>query len=114
MEKRRHSRVTVRGLSADITDGIGCFTGTITDVSRSGFRIVDLPEKITAAASSYTVVISGPDLSYKMTVMPRWWANDIYSKSVGIHIENPPLGWTNSIIRLEPKAEDVWSSVKEF
>lgn len=113
MEKRKHPRLALENLCVDASDGIGFFQGTISDVSRFGFCMLDLPKRINPTAKKMTVVISGHKRSFKMTVMPKWTTNDMVTTSIGVEIGHPPWGWTEFIMTFEPKYnDDAWDIVR--
>lgn len=112
MEQRNHPRLEIKNLSVDASDGVGFFQGMISDVSRFGVCLTDLPKKLTGKAKIMTVVVSGQGKNFKMSVRPRWSNIDGNGRSVGAEILNPPWGWTEFIMQYEPKLQDdVWATV---
>lgn len=113
MDQRHHPRVTIPQFSVDASDGMGFFQGTISDVSRSGFCMTDLPNKINTKVRNLTVIVSGHKKNFKMIVRPKWAAKESFNKSVGVEIDNPPIAWTNLVMRHEPQIEsDAWGTVR--
>ena len=51
--------MTVDSLFADVSDGRGFFSGTVTDLSRFGLCMTDLPAKLDHTSQRLSVVISG-------------------------------------------------------
>ena len=112
MENRRYKRVTITNLSIDASDGIGFFKGMIFDISRIGFRVTDISNKIDSKVKRLTVVVSGQGQNFKMNVKPKWATYNGASKSMGVEISNAPWGWTEFVMNNEPEEEnDVWSAV---
>jgi hypothetical protein len=112
MEKRNHPRIALKNFSVDASDGVGFFQGVISDASRFGLCITDLPKRLNGQAQKMKIIISGPGRNFKMTVRPRWSTDDDGGKSVGAEILNPPWGWTEFIMKFEPqRSEDVWATV---
>jgi len=112
MEKRYHPRVSIENLSADAADGVGFFSGTVTDVSRFGVCLSDFPKKIKGEANKLTIIVSGHGKRFKMNVRPRWSSVYGVCKAIGAEILNPPWGWTEFIMQFEPKvADEVWATV---
>ncbi len=112
MEKRRFQRVSVMGLQADLSDGVGFFSGEIIDISRIGMHLTDLPKNLNEEAQRMTVVISGKGNNFKMLVRPCWATQDGIRKSVGFEIINIPYEWTEFVMGVEPMVErDVWEGV---
>ncbi len=109
MEKRKFQRVTVGGLQADISDGMGFFSGEIGDISRDGILVKDLPKRLNEQVVKMTIVVSGNGCSFKMLIRPRWAELDGLRKSVGFKIINTPWGWSEFAKGCEPKvAVDAW------
>jgi len=113
MEKRRHPRIALKNLCVDVSDGVGFFTGTISDFSRFGFCMTDLPKRLNGKVNKMIVVISGQGKNFKMNVVPRWSADNNPTKSVGAEILNAPWSWTEFAMKYEPVDQDkcVWDSV---
>ncbi len=45
MNKRRHQRVEVQNLVANLSDGVECFSGTVSNISRLGMLLNDIPQR---------------------------------------------------------------------
>lgn len=71
MKQRNHPRLEIKNLSVDASDGVGFFQGVISDVSRFGVCLTDLPKKLNRKAKIMTVVVSGQGKNFKMSVRPR-------------------------------------------
>jgi len=108
MEKRRHQRITVDSLFADVSDGRGFFSGTVTDLSRFGLCMTDLPAKLDHTSQRLSIVISGHGRNFKMLVKPCWVKTATGRKCVGVEIMNTPWAWTEFVIEFEPQPVDVW------
>ena len=57
-----------------------------------------------------TVVITAKDSVFKMKVRPRWHADDGMTDTIGAEIEKAPWEWTEFVINLDKKDEDVWGN----
>lgn len=113
MEKRNHPRIAFKNLSVDASDGVGFFQGIISDASRFGVCVTGLPKRLNDKAKKMTVVISGQGENFKMSVRPRWSTNDGAGKSIGAEILTAPWGWTEFIMKFEPKVhDDAWATVR--
>ena len=115
MEKRRHPRVAVKNLSVDVSDGHRFFSGIVSDVSRFGFRMIDLPKNLNADVKKMTAIISGRGKRFKMIVKPKWSTKESLTKSVGAEILDVPWDWTEFAMDFEPVAHkdaDVWAGVR--
>lgn len=106
MEKRRHQRILIENLWADVSDGKGFYSGMVTDLSRFGLRMTDLPAKLDNN-QRLSIVISGHGRNFKMLVKPRWAQKASAQKSVGVEIVNVPWGWTEFVMQMEPPPTDV-------
>jgi hypothetical protein len=111
MENRYHPRIPVKNFSADASDGDGFFQGMVENISRFGICFKNLPQRINSKSKKIVVVISGNGFNFKMSVRPRWSTLDQQQKSLGAEIINPPWSWTEFVMALEPKNDDVWASV---
>jgi hypothetical protein len=59
MDKRRYQRMEVSNLLADISDGNGFFSGHVSNISRRGMLLHDIPQKLYDQAKKLSLVISG-------------------------------------------------------
>jgi len=116
MEKRRYTRTAINNFSVDVSDGFGFFSGIISDFSRYGLCMTDLPKKMNRDVKKMTVIVSGQGKRFKMNVMPKWLSNkDNFSNSVGAEILDAPRNWTEFAMKFEPKSQQdkcVWDSVR--
>lgn len=111
MGKRVYQRIEIDGLKADVSDGKGFFPGVVSDVSRFGIRMVDLPIRFNEKAIRMTAVISGRNRNFKMLVRPKWFGHSGVRKMVGFEIINTPFDWTDFVMNLEPKEDgSFWHS----
>lgn len=111
MEKRKHQRMEVKNLWADVSDGKGFFSGTVSDLSRFGLCMSDLPGKFDNNSQRISIVISGQGKNFKMLVRPRWSQKEANQKCVGVEIMNAPWGWTEFVMNFEPAPPDVWAEI---
>ncbi len=113
MENRQFQRVDINNLNADISDGIGFFPGTISDISRSGMCMTDLPKRLNDKTNKMTVVVNGQGKNFKMLVRPKWSAETGLRKMVGFEIINTPWQWADFVKKFEtpPDEEDVWDVI---
>jgi len=101
MEKRKHPRIPAHGMSIDVSDGIGCCSGDVRDVSRVGLCLVDMAKRFGKNIDAYTVVASSGEKYFKFRVRPRWERAGRLSKRVGVEIEEAPWQWTEYVMSLE-------------
>lgn len=112
MGNRVYPRVEVIGFQADVSDGMGFFPGEVSDVSRFGLCMKDLPKRVNETSNRMTVVVNGNGKNFKMNVRPKWSQASGLRKTVGFEILNTPYEWTDFILRLEPKDDqDGWDTI---
>lgn len=111
-EKRNHQRIVIKNLSIDASDGITLFHAKISDASRFGLRVTNLPTGINGTVEKMTVVVCGQGRDFIMNIRPKWSTRDGVSNSIGAEILGPPWNWTELIMRLEKKwHDDVWDNI---
>jgi len=101
MEKRKHPRIKIDNLPIDVSDGTRLFQGSVSDISLSGIRINELPDKLNMNAKIITIVFSENKKLFKMEVTPRWHHDNDGRTSMGVKILNTPWNWTDYIIKHE-------------
>ena len=102
MNKRKHPRITISHIEADISDGRGFYTGTVQDISRFGLSITNIPKRLDKDADIYSVILDGPGTHFKLLARPVWEQEDGLNKRIGAQIENSPWTWTEYVMRHEP------------
>lgn len=110
MEKRRHRRMALTGMVADISDGKGFFSGAVHDISRFGLALENLPERINSRVAYLSVIIDGQGGHFKLKIRPLWETEAGSQKSIGGQIENAPFAWTEFVMGFEPESDDIWES----
>ena len=103
MDKRKFPRIGVRGMSIDVSDGIGSCTGTVSDVSRHGLCLANLAAIIGKKTDTFTVVVSKEDRYFKFRVRSRWARVERLNKKMGVEITEVPSKWTAFINDLEAR-----------
>ena len=104
--------MVVGNLRVDISDGSGFFGGTISDLSRFGLKVDNVPKRLDDNAKQLSIIISGKGQNFKVKARPRWTVRQPVSKSVGIEIVHAPFGWTEFVMNLEPDRDDVWGEIQ--
>jgi hypothetical protein len=114
-EKRQHFRMKLKGYIADIADGHFIYGGMVEDISLSGLRLNDRPDKFSVEGKKYSIVVSGgPDsFCYKLKVAPRWRRKNGILVDVGFNIAEAPDGWKAFIQKMLPQVATVSSANKE-
>lgn len=106
MENRKHPRITITQIEADISDGKGFYSGKVTDISRFGLSISEVPKRLDKTADIYSVILDGPGAHFKLLARPIWEEEDGVTKTIGAQIENSPWTWTEYVMRHEPQRDD--------
>ncbi len=101
IEKRKYPRIVVTGMGIDVSDGIGCWSGTVSDVSRNGLCVSDLGLVLGKKTNTYTVVASKGLSHFKFRVKPRWEVVRARSKTMGVEISETPGKWVEYVQNLE-------------
>lgn len=108
-DKRKYPRIAVRDLHFDVSDGIGCCSGNVLDVSQAGLCLADLAKRFGKGIGLYTVVVtSQDDCHWKFRVRPRWEQVGGVSKQVGVEIDAPPRQWITYVRSLESEQKKRW------
>ena len=58
MDRRRHDRIQLNHLLADISDGRGFFSGTVADLSRTGIQLSDVPKRLDKQTKDIWITLS--------------------------------------------------------
>ena len=101
IEKRKHPRIAVTGMGIDVSDGIGSWSGTVSDVSLNGLCVSDLGLVLGKKTGTYTVVASRGLSHFKFRVKPRWEVVWTRSKTMGMEIFETPGKWVEYVQNLE-------------
>jgi len=105
MEKRRHPRIGVRNLSVDINDGDDFFQGMVSNLSRNGICMTDIPNRLKEKAGTMMVIVQMKDEYLRMFIKPRWSCRGEIVKTVGAEIVNIPWRWKEFVMKHEPLSE---------
>jgi hypothetical protein len=106
MGKRAYQRVEVQDFYVDVSDGVGFFPGAVSDISRFGVGMTDLPKRINETVERMTVVVTGQGKTFKMVVKPKWSDQNGLRKKIGCEIINTPYTWTDFVLRIEPREDN--------
>jgi hypothetical protein len=101
MEQRKHPRIVIENIEADISDGKGFYNGAVLDISRFGISITDIPKRLDNSADIYSVILDGPGIHFKLLVRPIWEKENGISKTIGAQIENSPWTWAEFVMNRE-------------
>jgi hypothetical protein len=110
MIKRRHQRIQMQNLIANLSDGVTSFPGTVSNISRLGMLLDDIPQKLRKSQGiKLSITVSAQGKDFKMQVEPKWVSGNEFPK-MGLAIIDPPLDWTLFAMDCEPKDEDIWAA----
>ncbi|MDR9500856.1 MAG: hypothetical protein RI601_03590 [Desulfurivibrionaceae bacterium] len=93
-------------MNAVISDGNFAFEGRVENISRSGFKMADIPAKFNAESSECTAVISNKTRNYKVAIRPIWSTEEGIYKVVGFDILSPPAAWLAFVDELNPEIRE--------
>lgn len=111
MDKRRYKRMGIPNLLAHVSDGAGVFSGTVTDISRFGLLLDDIPSRFNEKANNLSIVVSAKSRNFKMMAMSKWVDQEDYKKRVGLKIMNAPWDWTEFVMECEPPEGEAFSMI---
>jgi len=110
MSKRRHQRIEVKNIVANLSNGVDFFSGTVNDVSRAGMSLADVPKELYDWGKELSITVSAKGRDYKMLVVPKWLSKNYSETRMGLVILDAPLDWTIFILNYEPTDEDIWAA----
>jgi len=100
-EQRRHPRIVTRNMSIDMTDGMGCCSGMIQDVSLAGLCLTDITGRLGKDIDVYTVVATNGHRYFKFRVRPKWEEANGLNKRMGVEIKEPSGAWLEYVRSLD-------------
>jgi hypothetical protein len=109
MNKRRHQRVEVQNLVANLSDGVECFSGTVSDICRLGILLKDIPHRLKSQGKNLSIIVSAKGRDFKMQVEAKWVSGKDSENKMGLAILNPSFDWTLFVMIYEPADEDIWA-----
>ncbi|MDK9707572.1 MAG: PilZ domain-containing protein [Desulforhopalus sp.] len=110
MKKRRHQRVEVQNLVANLSDGVEFFSATVCNISRLGILLNDIPQKLKSQGKKLSIIVSAKGRNFRMQVQQKWVSGNTSEGKMGVEILDPPMGWTVFAMICEPKDEDIWAA----
>ncbi len=113
MDKRRHQRIEVQNLIANLSNGVDSYSGTVSDVSRVGLLVTDIPQELNNQGEKLSIIISTKGKDFKMAVVPKWVSGNKSKNKMGLAILNAPSDWTGFIMNHEQTYEDIWAAATE-
>lgn len=113
MSKRRHQRVGVQNLVANLSDGVDAFLGTVSNISRLGMLLNDIPQRFKNQENKLSIIVTTKGKDFKMQVEPKWVSGNKSETKMGLAILDPPLDWTLFAMICEPADEDIWTEATD-
>ncbi len=111
MDKRRYRRMEIPDVRVDVSDGVGFFSGTVTDISRVGLLLDDISRRFNDQVNNLSIVVSTKGRNFKMLATSKWVDEENYTKRVGIKILNAPWDWTEFVMECEPPEGEAFSRI---
>jgi len=69
MNKRRHQRIEVQNLVANLSNGVDSYSGTVSDVSPVGLLVTDTLQELNNQGEKLSIIISVKGKDFKMAVV---------------------------------------------
>ena len=110
MNKRRHQRIEVQNVVANLSDVFDSFSGIVNDVSHNGISLADIPKELHDWGKELSIIVSAKGKDYKMLVVPKWISTNYSETRMGLVILDAPLDWTLFVMNYEPTYEDTWAA----
>ena len=88
-------------IDADVSDGRLCFRGAVSNVSRKGLMMQNIPKPFNFYSKKWVTVISNTGKNFKLLIKPRWSKAQEEGKTIGFQIIFPPLAWMRFINGLD-------------
>jgi membrane-anchored protein YejM (alkaline phosphatase superfamily) len=110
MSKRRHQRVAVQNLVAILSDGVDSFSVTVSNISRLGILLKDIPQRLKSQENTLSIIVSAKGKDFTMQAEPKWVSGSKSEQKMGLAIFDPPLDWTVFAMICEPADEDIWAA----
>ncbi len=103
---KREKRVGV-AMTATMSDGNFVFEGRVENISRTGFKMTDIPAKFNSKSPECTAVISSKTKNYKFAIRATWSSDEGIYKVVGFEILSAPAEWIALLDELDPEGKVV-------
>ena len=100
MDKRRHQRIEVENLVANLSNGVDSYSGTVSDVSPVGLLVTDISQELNKQGEKLSIIISVKDKDFKMAVVPKWDSGNKSKNKMGLAILDAPLDWAGFMMKL--------------
>lgn len=78
-------------MDADISDGTLVFDGSVSNASRHGLLLQNVPKKFDFYSPKCVAVVNSAGKNFKLFMKPRWSNLQGEQKNIGFQIISPPL-----------------------
>ena len=96
--KRVDRRISTTGLSAEVADGNGVYNGLVSNISRAGICLANLPERLSNPATRLSVIIRDKTEEYCFFLTPTWTERSSSAgRCIGGRLENVPAKWSTFV-----------------
>lgn len=109
MNRRLHHRTEVQNIVANISNGVDNFLGTVSDVSRVGMLLDNIPDELHDYQKEFSITVSTDGIDYTLLVIPKWINENGAEKQMGLEILDAPLEWILFVMNYEPIDENTWA-----
>ena len=92
----REQRIETEMVSA-FSDGTNIFRGLVSNISKTGIKVTDIPIKFLPVTQKYPTVVSTTDQKFKFMILPVWFNQTGRKLEIGFKIVSPPAGWISYI-----------------
>jgi len=100
--KPRENRIEFY-MTADISDGNRVFSGTVSNISRKGFMMSNIPQKFDFYSPKSIAVVNEAGKNFKLFIKPRWSKIQGKCKDIGFQIISPSLNWVKFVNELDDR-----------
>ncbi len=100
MNKRRHQRIEVQNLVANLSNGVDSYSGTVSDVSPVGLLVTDTLQELNNQGEKLSIIISVKGKDFKMAVVQKWVSGSKSKNKMGLAILDAPLDWAGFMMKL--------------
>ncbi|MDA3834615.1 MAG: PilZ domain-containing protein [Spirochaetales bacterium] len=99
--KNRENRVPV-AMTVTLGAGNFMFEGMVTNISRNGFMVADVPKRFDPEEGKVSALITCRQGTFKMNVKPTWVNSGGMEQDVGFEILGYEEEWTKLLNLLDP------------
>ena len=88
-------------MEADISDGNLVCQGAVSNLSRKGLMISNIPKPFDFYSPKWIAIVNGAGKNFKLLMKPRWSTANGKWKDIGCQIISPSLNWIKFINELD-------------